>query len=79
MIYNSEEYPQIDIIKKHIIEILSTHKGITFDELREELERHGIYVDALIVRKILAEMIRSGEVEKVVDEKRRRLVFILKH
>lgn len=65
-------------IERIIRSILSRHsKGMEFKELREYLEQVGIYVDGYILRKIIADMIRSGVLCKEILSNKRRFVLKL--
>ncbi|MEM0371732.1 MAG: hypothetical protein QXG46_01965 [Ignisphaera sp.] len=66
-------------VEKFIIEILTRYSdnGILFEELRNELESMGIYIDGLFLRKTIADMIRNGIICKEVSSSKKRFYLIL--
>lgn len=61
-------------LEEKILGILSRRR-ISFDTLREELERMGIYMDGRCLRKKIAEMIRAGIISKTPDPESRKLLL----
>jgi hypothetical protein len=67
-----------DTLKRKILDILQKHaEGIIFDELREDMEKQGIYVDGIMLRKIVADLIREKIVCKEPSPKLRKMVLKL--
>jgi hypothetical protein len=65
-------------VEKTVIEILSKNEnGLSFEELRELLEKNGYYLNGLMLRKIIAKLINSGIICKIPSEKRKKLLLIL--
>jgi hypothetical protein len=62
-----------------VISIIAENPGLSFDRLREELERRGIYMDGRCLRKIVAELIRRGRIHKIPDQVSRKLLLSLSH
>jgi hypothetical protein len=52
-------------------------EGIVFDELRKDLEMQGIYVDGVMLRKIVADLIKEKIVCKEPSPKLRKMVLKL--
>lgn len=69
-----EYYRLYGDLEEKILDILSS-KRISFDMLREELERIGIYMDGRCLRKKVAEMIRAGMISKTPDPDSRKLLL----
>ncbi len=61
----------MDSIDRIVLEIVKSKKP-SLDELREELESRGLYLDGRELRKVVAEMVRMGVLCKVWDPSRRR-------
>jgi len=61
-------------LRKEIMECLR-NRELSYDELRECLESKGIYVEGLQLRSIIASMIRSGEIRKVIDPLKRKFIL----
>ncbi|RLG88818.1 MAG: hypothetical protein DRO15_02005 [Thermoprotei archaeon] len=61
-------------LRKEIIECLRSRE-LSYDELRECLESKGIYIEGLQLRSIIASMIRSGEIKKIIDPIKRKFVL----
>jgi len=55
-----------EFLRKKIVEVLKAHcEGLVFDKLREVLEeREGVYVDGVLLRRVVAIMIREGTICK---------------
>lgn len=65
-------------LKRKILDILQKHaEGIIFDELREDLENQGIYVDGVMLRKIVADLIRGKIICKEPSPKLRKMILKL--
>ena len=65
-------------LKSKILDILQKHaEGIIFDELREDLENQGIYVDGITLRKIVADLIRGKIICKEPSPKLRKMILKL--
>ncbi|MEM1610471.1 MAG: hypothetical protein QXQ57_02355 [Sulfolobales archaeon] len=58
-----------------IISIVAENQRLSFDRLRDELERRGIYMDGRCLRKIVAGLIRSGRIHKIPDQASRKLLL----
>jgi len=69
-----EYYKLYKDLEEKILDILGSRK-ISFDMLREELERIGIYMDGRCLRKKVAEMIRAGMISKTPDPESRKLLL----
>ncbi|MEM4970429.1 MAG: hypothetical protein QXE01_04165 [Sulfolobales archaeon] len=65
-------YGNIDGI---ILSIVAEKPRLSFDRLRDELEKRGIYMDGRCLRKILAGLIRSGRIHKIPDQTSRKLLL----
>lgn len=53
-------------------------RRVSFEELRDFLEAGmGVYVDGLLLRKVVAEMVRGGELCKEVSAERHKLLLRL--
>ena len=63
-------------LEKLVVEILRSGSR-TFDELREELWNRSIYVDGLVLRKVVAELVRRRVVCKEPCPERRRFLLRL--
>ncbi len=65
-------------LKRRVLDILQKHtEGIVFDELRKDLEMQGIYVDGVMLRKIVADLIKEKIVCKEPSPKLRKMVLKL--
>lgn len=61
-----------------VVQILAEYEiGLTFEELREVLERRGYYVDGLTLRKCIAHLINSNTICKTLLSSRRRFLLTL--
>ncbi len=61
-------------LEKLILEIVE-NRALSFDELRDELEAQGIYIDGRILRKVVAELIRRRMLCKTPSAERRKLLL----
>ncbi len=67
-----------DIVKKVIIEILRTRPRLSFEEIRDIIENdYGLYMDGLMLRKIMANLITKGIICKIPSEERKKLLLTL--
>lgn len=64
-------------LEERILGILRAMGSMSFDMLREELEREGIYMDSRCLRMKVADMIRSGRISKKPDPASRKLLLSL--
>lgn len=62
-------------IKDLIIKLISRYEVKTFFELRNMLEASGITVDPLVLRTIIADMVREGLLKKEVSSNSKRFLF----
>ncbi len=71
-----QEYYKIYIdLEERILRALRAKGALSFDSLREELERGGVYMDSRCLRKKVADMIRSGRISKKPDQALRKLLL----
>jgi hypothetical protein len=66
-------------LKRKIIEILKQqHEGLVFDSLREVLEeKEGVYVEGMLIRRIVADMVREGLICREPSATLRRMLLKL--
>lgn len=65
-----------ELMRKVISAISASSNGLTFDELRDALEREGVYIDATCLRKTVSQMLRENKIMKCFSEKKRnKFVF----
>jgi len=50
-------------------------RAVSFDELRDELEAWGVYIDGRVLRKVVAELVRRGVLCKTPSAERRKLLL----
>ncbi|MCC6030244.1 MAG: hypothetical protein GU359_06330 [Desulfurococcales archaeon] len=66
------------IKEKILMYIRKSDEGLTYDELRDLLEREGVYIDGVCLRKIISDMIRERIIIKELsDKKRNKFVYKL--
>lgn len=73
----AEYYKIYGDLDEKILSVLRARGSTSFDELREELEKEGIYMDSRCLRKKVADMIRSGRISKKPDPASRKLLLTL--
>jgi len=68
-----------EFLKRKIIEILKQqHEGLVFDSLREVLEeKEGVYVEGMLIRRIVADMVREGLICREPSATLRRMLLKL--
>jgi hypothetical protein len=68
-----------EFLKRKIIEILKQrHEGLVFDNLREVLEeKEGVYVEGMLIRRIVADMVREGLICREPSATLRRMLLRL--
>ena len=68
-----------EFLKRKIIEILKQrHEGLVFDSLREVLEeKEGVYVEGMLIRRIVADMVREGLICREPSATLRRMLLRL--
>ncbi len=71
----SEYYRLYGDLEGLIIGVISQREAVSFDELREELERRGIYMDGRCLRKAVASMVRAGKISKKPDQRSRKMLL----
>ena len=59
-----------------VIEIVR-EKRPTFDELRDEVERRGIFLDSRVLRSVVADLVRSKVLCKEWDPSAKRFRLLL--
>ena len=64
-----------DKLEDLIIRVIAEKKALTFEELRAELYRKGIYVDNLKLRMLLADLLRNNVIVKYPDSHRMKFLF----
>ena len=55
--------------------ICRSEAGLTFREIIDEVEKEGAKLRKIEIRETLSKLIRSGDIERVADYERRRMVF----
>jgi len=73
----SEYYKIYGDLGEKILNLLRIRGSMSFDSLREELEREGIYMDSRCLRKTVAEMVRTGRITKKPDPVSRKLLLTI--
>jgi len=68
-----------EFLKRKIIEILKQQReGLVFDSLREVLEeKEGVYVEGMLIRRIVADMVREGLICREPSATLRRMLLRL--
>jgi len=68
-----------EFLKRKIIEILKQRReGLVFDNLREVLEeKEGVYVEGMLIRRIVADMVREGLICREPSATLRRMLLRL--
>ncbi len=61
-------------LEKLVLEVVGG-RALSFDELRDELEAQGIYIDGRVLRKVVAELVRRGVLCKTPSAERRKLLL----
>ncbi len=65
-------------VQKIVIEILKNKPRLSFEELRDIIENvYGIYIDGLILRKIISNLIINGTICKIPSGERKKLLLVL--
>ncbi|MDT7887637.1 MAG: hypothetical protein RQ885_01510 [Desulfurococcales archaeon] len=72
-----EYYKLYRDLEQQIILIISKRSGTSYDELRDELERRGMYMDGRCLRKEVAKLVRNGRIIKIPDQTKRKLLLAL--
>lgn len=62
-------------IKDLIIKLISQYEVKTFYELRTMLEASGITIDPVVLRTIIADMVRGGLLKKEVSSSSKKFLF----
>jgi len=67
-----------DNVQRIVIEILKNKPRLSFEELRDIIENvYGIYIDGLILRKIISNLIINGTICKTPSMERKKLLLTL--
>jgi len=67
-----------DSVQRIVIEILRNRPRLSFEELRDIVENvYGIYIDGLILRKIISNLIIDGTICKTPSMERKKLLLTL--
>jgi len=65
-------------VQRIVIEILKNKPRLSFEELRDIIENvYGIYIDGLILRKIISNLIINGTICKTPSMERKKLLLTL--
>ncbi|NPA97037.1 MAG: hypothetical protein GXO32_05495 [Crenarchaeota archaeon] len=63
-------------LARMVIEVVRERKP-TFDELRDEIERRGIFIDSRVLRSVVADLVRSRVLCKEWDPNAKRFRLLL--